>query len=113
MYPETTSLYTATVVDSTSYRQGENDVIVVQFAGDAADKTELPRRPIPARFVVLMPPENQGSAAAAPPPSADTPSQQGGGGGGGEFLSELDDLQFMDGDYLDDIDGLDLDLGIG
>jgi len=34
MYPSTTSLYPATVVDSTSFCQGDDNVCVVEFDGD-------------------------------------------------------------------------------
>ena len=37
MYPQTTSLYAATVIDSTSYCRGDDDIIVVQFDGEDAD----------------------------------------------------------------------------
>ena len=34
MYPQTTSLYSATVIDSTTYCRDEDDVIVVEFDGE-------------------------------------------------------------------------------
>lgn len=34
MYPQTTSLYTATVVDCTTYCRDDEDIIVVEFDGD-------------------------------------------------------------------------------
>jgi hypothetical protein len=37
MYPQTTSLYAATVTDSTTYCRGDDDIIVVQFDGEDAD----------------------------------------------------------------------------
>ena len=36
MYPNTTSLYSATVVDNTTYCRGDDDIIVVEFDGDEA-----------------------------------------------------------------------------
>ncbi|CAB9509276.1 expressed unknown protein [Seminavis robusta] len=58
MYPQTTSLYSATVVDNTTYCRGDDDIIVVEFDGDEADHTGvLPKYHIPARFVTLIPRE--------------------------------------------------------
>lgn len=37
MYPQTTSLYAASVTDSTTYCRGDDDIIVVQFDGEEAD----------------------------------------------------------------------------
>jgi hypothetical protein len=37
MYPQTTSLYAATVTDSTTYCRGDDDIVVVQFDGEDAD----------------------------------------------------------------------------
>jgi hypothetical protein len=34
MYPETTSLYSATVIDSTTYCRDDDDIIVVEFDGE-------------------------------------------------------------------------------
>lgn len=34
MYPKTTSLYPATVIDSTTYCRGDDDIIVVEFDGE-------------------------------------------------------------------------------
>ena len=34
MYPKTTSLYPATVIDNTTYCQGDDHMIVVEFDGD-------------------------------------------------------------------------------
>jgi len=56
MYPSTTSLYAATVVDNTTHCKGEDDIIVVEFDGDEDDITrKIPERHIPARFVSLVP----------------------------------------------------------
>jgi len=58
MYPSTTSLYAATVVDNTTYCKGDDDIIVVEFDGDEDDLTRtIPQRHIPARFVSLIPSE--------------------------------------------------------
>jgi hypothetical protein len=34
MYPSTTAFYPATVIDSTTYCQGDHDIVVVEFDGD-------------------------------------------------------------------------------
>jgi len=59
MYPQTTSLYAATVTDSTTYCRGDDDIIVVQFDGEDADPItgHFPSYHIPARFVTLIPRE--------------------------------------------------------
>ena len=59
MYPQTTSLYSATVTDATSYCRDDDDIIVVQFDGDEADPNTgaTPKCHIPARFVILIPRE--------------------------------------------------------
>jgi len=59
MYPQTTSLYAATVTDSTTYCRGDDDIIVVQFDGEDADPVtgNFPSYHIPARFVTLIPRE--------------------------------------------------------
>jgi len=58
MYPMTTSLYSATVIDNTTYCRGEDDIIVVEFDGDEADaKGAMPQYHIPARFVTPIPRE--------------------------------------------------------
>lgn len=38
MYPHTTSLYSATVIDNTTYCRQDDDIIVVEFDGDEAGK---------------------------------------------------------------------------
>ncbi|GKY99958.1 hypothetical protein MPSEU_000949400 [Mayamaea pseudoterrestris] len=57
MYPQTTSLYSATVVDSTMYARGDDDVVVVEFDGDEPDPITgaIPKCHVPARFVTLIP----------------------------------------------------------
>jgi len=57
MYPSTTSLYSATVIDNTTYCRGDDDIIVVEFDGDEAVNGKIPQRHIPARFVTLIPRE--------------------------------------------------------
>lgn len=58
MYPMTTSLYAATVMDNSTYCRGDDDIIVVEFDGDEADATgKMPHYHIPARFVTLIPRE--------------------------------------------------------
>lgn len=57
MYPHTTALYCATVVDNTTYCREQDDIIVVEFDGDEDDKGSTPQRHIPARFVTLIPRE--------------------------------------------------------
>jgi hypothetical protein len=65
MYPQTTALYTATVVDCTTYCRRDEDIIVVEFDGDDPDPItgKLPACHIPARFVTLIPKEFPGSHA--------------------------------------------------
>jgi hypothetical protein len=41
MYPMTTSLYSATVIDSTTYCRGDDDIIVVEFDGEEPGKHQL------------------------------------------------------------------------
>ncbi|CAJ1943052.1 unnamed protein product [Cylindrotheca closterium] len=58
MYPQTTSLYPATVIDSTTYCRNDDDIIVVEFDGEEQDPTgKVPQYHIPARFVTLIPRE--------------------------------------------------------
>mmetsp|Transcript_23687 Transcript_23687/g.65755 ORF Transcript_23687/g.65755 Transcript_23687/m.65755 type:complete len:710 (+) Transcript_23687:120-2249(+) len=65
MYPETTVLYAATVIDSTTYCRGDDDIIVVQFDEEEADLMtgKFPSYHIPARFVTLIPRESPASQA--------------------------------------------------
>jgi len=66
MYPETTSLYPATVFDSTTYCRDQDDIIVVEFDGEEPDEAGvIPRYHIPARFATLIPKE----FPSAQPPS--------------------------------------------
>jgi hypothetical protein len=64
MYPSTTSLYSATVIDNTTYCRNDDDIVVVEFDGDEDDFGHLPSRHIPARFVTLIPQEFPASAAS-------------------------------------------------
>lgn len=58
MYPHTTSLYCGTVVDGTTYCNGDDDIVVVEFDGEEKDQGgSLPQFHIPARFVTLIPRE--------------------------------------------------------
>jgi len=58
MYPQTTSLYSGTVVDNTTYCRGDDDIIVVEFDEDEHDATgSVKQYHIPARFVTLIPRE--------------------------------------------------------
>jgi SGF29 tudor-like domain len=114
MYPNTTALYTATVVDCTTYCLGDEDVIVVEFDGDEPDAVsgKIPACHIPARFVTLIPKEfpgaqdpssstNKRKRSSPIAPSMDVDIMNG----------VLDDLNF-DGDLpgLDQLDDLDFDL---
>lgn len=93
MYPHTTSLYAATVVDNTTYCSGDDDILVVEFDEDergtnakrliapatvlltfprfllsilTTDATgALPKYHIPARFAVMIPPEFQNANKAS------------------------------------------------
>ena len=65
MYPSTTSLYGATVIDNTTYCRKEDDIIVVQFDGDETECGDIPQRHIPARFVTLVPSEFPAASSAS------------------------------------------------
>lgn len=118
MYPETTSLYTGTVFDNTTYCQGDDDIIVVEFDGDEPDHTGSPPKcHIPARFVTLIPREfpsfqdkatrRQSTTAAAPPAAS-----------GQTFAGFADPLNNLDltldaMESFDGFDDLDFDLELG
>lgn len=72
MYPHTTSLYPATVVDATTYCRGDDDIIVVEFDGEEADSSTgvIPTYHIPARFVTLIPKEFPASEKPSTTPNA-------------------------------------------
>ena len=59
MYPDTTSLYSATVLDSTSYHQEYDDIIVVQFDEDEPDGVMrlIPKCHIPSCFCYTHAPD--------------------------------------------------------
>ena len=101
MYPNTTSLYSATVVDSNTFCRDDDDIVVVEFDGDEADATgSLPKCHIPARFVVLLPSEFESEQA---------------GGGATNLVSTaaLDSLNLDDMGGLEGFEDLDFDLGLG
>ena len=118
MYPETTSLYTGTVFDNTTYCQGDDDIIVVEFDGDEPDHTGSPPKcHIPARFVTLIPrefPSFQDKPArrqsSAPAPQAGATSR--GLAGFADPLNNLD-LTLDTMESFDGFDDLDFDLGLG
>jgi hypothetical protein len=91
MYPQTTSLYPATVIDSTTYCRGDDDITVVEFDGEESGKFnkvacwnvrlfspyqthsvlsspdatgQVAKYHIPARFVTLVPREFSASQAS-------------------------------------------------
>lgn len=61
-YPQTTTLYSATVIDCTTYCRNEDDVIIVEFDGDEDEDGNTPQRHILARFVTLVPREFETNA---------------------------------------------------
>lgn len=61
-YPQTTTLYSATVIDCTTYCRNEDDVIIVAFDGDEDEDGNTPQRHILARFVTLVPREFETNA---------------------------------------------------
>jgi predicted RecA/RadA family phage recombinase len=62
IYPQTTTLYSATVIDCTTYCRNEDDVIIVEFDGDEDEDGNTPQRHILARFVTLVPREFETNA---------------------------------------------------
>lgn len=109
MYPQTTSLYPATVTDSTTYCRGDDDIIVVEFDGEEHDATgQVPKFHIPARFVTLVPRELP--AAQVPGSGAKSgkrKSLSSPGHGGTPKMQKTDD--FMSFDFDGNFDALDLD----
>lgn len=110
MYPKTTALYTATVVDSTSYCRGDDDIVLVEFDGDEPDETgKIPSCHIPARFVALVPSEFPGAVnktkRSQPNDEVAAAAALAVAGGG-----DMDDLPFGDDGVLPGIDDLDFDL---
>ena len=118
MYPETTSLYTGTVFDNTTYCQGDDDIIVVEFDGDEPDHTGSPPKcHIPARFVTLIPrefPSFQDKAVRRQSSASVTqPGPTGRGFAGfADPLNNLD-LTLDTMESFDGFDDLDFDLGLG
>lgn len=122
MYPQTTSLYPATVVDNSTYCRDDDDIVVVEFDGDEPDTTGMiPKCHIPARFVTIIPRE----FAASQPPSANAKKKGGATGTSSgdvvqsaaaamldsDAFGNLDDMTFDDAlPALDGFDDLDFDL---
>jgi hypothetical protein len=118
MYPHTTSLYTATVLDYTTYCRDDDDIVVVEFDGDEPDHTgAIPKCHIPARFVTVIPREFPGaqttskkhrgsSSSTGPHSNANAPQSLEKGG------DPLDSMLMFDGPLpgLDGFDDLDFDL---
>lgn len=118
MYPQTTSLYTATVVDCATYCRGDEDIIVVEFDGDEPDAAtgRIPACHIPARFVTLIPREflcaptvATGSGSTSGKKRRSSPDND---SANPDPMSELLDDMAFDGDLpgLDNFDDLDFDL---
>jgi hypothetical protein len=130
MYPHTTSLYTATVLDNTMYCRDDDDIIVVEFDGDDTDPTgAIPKCHIPARFVTLIPREFPGAQTTGASATAGSKSKQrresngsiGASGGGANTKpvslldnnsDPLDSMLMFDGplEGLEGFDELDFDL---
>lgn len=109
MYPQTTALYSATVVDNTTYCRGDDDIVVVEFDGDEPDESgKIPSCHIPARFVSLVPGEFPGSTTKTqrPQPNDEVAAAAALAVAGGDLV----DLPFGDDGVLPGIDDLDFDL---
>jgi len=66
MYPKTTSLYPATIIDSTTYCKGDEDIVVVDFDGEEMDHTgKVPHHHIAAQEVTVIPREFPASATTS------------------------------------------------
>ena len=134
MYPQTTSLYAATVIDSTTYCREDDDIIVVEFDGEEqgsyacctvygskrrngsstntpiADVTgQVPQYHIPARFVTLIPREFPASQANAGANKKRKSTSQPGSASSKQKTQQDDFLAFDFGDGLGNFDALDLD----
>lgn len=113
MYPQTTSLYPATVFDSTTYCRGDDDIIVVDFDGEEPDEAGgIPKYHIPARFVTLIPREFPSSQ---PPPASSKKRKSIGGDSsspGGNLKQQKND-DFLNFDFEGNFDALDMDFDIG
>jgi hypothetical protein len=114
MYPQTTSLYSATVIDNITYCRDDDDIIVVEFDGEEPDVTgQVPKYHIPARFVTLIPREfpasqssktiNKRKASLLPETNPAKRAKQDDDPLGDMFLD------FQGGESLDNFDALDLD----
>ena len=105
MYPNTTSLYPATVVDSTTYCRDDDDIIVVEFDGEEPDQTGMiPTYHIPARFVTLIPREFPSSQ---PPAKNNKRKSTSSVQGSASKQKKTDD--FLNFDFDGNFDSLDLD----
>jgi hypothetical protein len=136
MYPQTTSLYPATVIDSTTYCRGDDDITVVEFDGEESGKFskvacwnvrlfspyqthgvlsspdatgQVAKYHIPARFVTLIPREFSASQASM---AANKNKRKGApltpGSTPGKREKKDDDFLLMDFEG-GDFDALDLD----
>jgi hypothetical protein len=116
MYPQTTSLYSATVIDNITYCRDDDDIIVVEFDGEEPDVTgQVPKYHIPARFVTLIPREfpasqsskttNKRKASLLPGANPAKRAKQDDDPLGDMFS----DMDFQGGESLDNFDALDLD----
>jgi hypothetical protein len=116
MYPQTTSLYSATVIDNITYCRDDDDIIVVEFDGEEPDVTgQVPKYHIPARFVTLIPREFPASQSSKTtnkrkPPllSGMNPAKRAKQDDDplGDMFSDMD---FQGEESLDNFDALDLD----
>jgi SGF29 tudor-like domain len=110
MYPQTTSLYPATVYDSTTFCRGQDDVIVVEFDGEDPDETGvIPKYHIPARFVTLIPRE----FPSAQPPSASNKKRKSTGGATSSATKQQKSDDFLSFDFEGNFESLDLDFDMG
>lgn len=106
MYPQTTSLYPATVYDSTTYCRGQDDIIVVEFDGEDPGETgAIPKYHIPARFATLIPRE----FPSAQPPSASNKKRKSVGGATGRPLKHQKSDDFLSFDFEGNFGELDVD----
>lgn len=108
MYPQTTSLYPATVIDSTTYCRDDDDIIIVEFDGEELDaKGLMPKYHIPARFVTLIPRELPAAQPAGTTAKANkrksTTSQP------GSAKQQKNNDDFLSFDFDETFDALDLD----
>jgi hypothetical protein len=101
MYPNTTSLYSATVVDSTTYARGDDDIVVVEFDGDEpdADTGQVPKCHIPARFVTLIPRDFLAANAPSLPTNVATAN-----GSGTSKTTKRASIRSAGGNGMDDVE---------